>query len=201
MGLMNALYMGDKGGRTAALNARAIKAVGAKNDVSDTQMDELEAKTYLPMGKPDVGIGPRDVIHRVQDAMGPVDYVMIQTEERIKEALAIVQEAKEMFPKISVKEGDWHELAKWLDARAMVLSAELYYRTSLMRTESRAFQWREDCPVRDDANWLKWIVVQKKGDEMTFRTEDVPFGSYDYQPDGTVQRAERPPREEVPTHH
>jgi succinate dehydrogenase/fumarate reductase flavoprotein subunit len=191
MGLMNALYMGDKGGRAAAVNARALKSAGVRKSTSASEMDVLESKIYAPMGKPDKGVGPRDVIHRVQDAMAPVDYIMIQTDERIKEALAIVMDAKEMFAKVSVKEGDYHELAKWLDARAMVLAAELYYRTSLLRKESRAFQWREDYPNRDDANWLKWIIVKKHGDDMDIYTEDIPFDKYDYQPDGTVKRALR----------
>ena len=44
-----------------------------------------------------------------------------------------------------------------------------------MRKESRGWFFREDYPLRDDQNWLKWIIAQKdrKG-EMALRTEDIP---------------------------
>ena len=106
MGIMNALYMGDRGGRAAAIHSRALNAVNADNSISEEKLNELESKTYVSMTKPDVGIGPRDVIRRVQDAMAPVDYIMIQSEKRIKEALTIVLDAKDMFTKVSVKEGE-----------------------------------------------------------------------------------------------
>ena len=190
-GLMNALFMGEKGGRSAAINARAMKAVCAAIEFTDVQIDEVEQNTYLPMRRTENGVDPREVIHRVQDAVAPVDYLMIQTEKRILEALAIVADAKEMLAMVSLKDGEWHELAKWLDARSMIVAAELYYRTSLVRKETRGFHWREDYPERDDENWLKWVVVKKQGSDMYIFTEEIPFDKYDYQVDGSVTRAER----------
>ena len=67
----------------------------------------------------------------------------------------------------------------------MVLSAEMTLRASLMRKESREnIFYREDYPNPDNANWLKWIVVERgsKG-EMTFSTEDVPLDRYPFRPE------------------
>ena len=64
----------------------------------------------------------------------------------------------------------------------MVLCGRLFYRTSLMRRESRGFHLREDYAEMDNENWLKWIIVQNQDGEMKFWTEDVPIGQYDYKP-------------------
>ena len=61
------------------------------------------------------------------------------------------------MPKL--KAADLHELARCVDAESMALEAEMFYRASLERTESRGFHLREDFPDRDDARWLKWVIV------------------------------------------
>ena len=64
----------------------------------------------------------------------------------------------------------------------MALEAEMFYRASLERTESRGFHLREDFPERDDERWLKWVIVQKDGEGMRLRTDDIPMESYPYKP-------------------
>ena len=76
---------------------------------------------------------------------------------------------------------DYHELSKCVDARSMVIGARLFYTASLERKESRGFHKREDYPERNDAEWLKWIIIQKKGDNMDISYEQIPFGQYKYE--------------------
>jgi nicotinate-nucleotide pyrophosphorylase (carboxylating) len=45
------------------------------------------------------------------------------------------------------------------ESEAMVLAAEIIFRASLMREESRMSHFREDFDFRDDENWLAWIDV------------------------------------------
>ena len=52
------------------------------------------------------------------------------------------------------------------EARSMVLSAEMYLRSTLYRTESRGEHFREDYPTRDDPNWLAWTGLRMKDGEM-----------------------------------
>lgn len=181
-GLLNAFFMGHKGGPAAALFARGLRDMGIEPRINSSEVVRIKEETYAPMHR-ESGISPRQIIYRVQDAVAPVDYSVVKREDRMKEALGIVLEAKNLLPQMSVS--DFHELSRCVDARSMVICAEMFYRASLMRKESRGFHLREDYPETDDANWLKWIIVQKQGDEMTLTTEEIPFHTYDYQPQKT----------------
>ena len=126
------------------------------------------------------GIRPEDVIAVVQEAMAPMEQSVFMKEDRMLKALDLVEKAKGLLP--TMKAADMHEAMKCLEAEAMVLSAELHYRTSLLRKESRGWFLREDYPLENDAEWLKWIIVKKENGEMTFRTEDLPLDKWTFKP-------------------
>jgi len=104
--------------------------------------------------------------------MAPVELSVWMEQSRMEKALAIVEKAKAMLP--DLKASDWHGVNECREAVAMVLSAELHYRASMLRKESRGWFLREDYPEKDDANWKKYITVQNVNGEMTFGTEPVP---------------------------
>jgi succinate dehydrogenase / fumarate reductase flavoprotein subunit len=180
MGIMNAVFMGSKGGPAATVHAKALKRAGSRPRVDQDEVRALKEKLFAPLHRA-AGITPKEFIPKVQDAVGPVDYSVIKTESRMNEALTKVLDAQKDLPQL--KATDLHELARCLDAESMALEAEMFYRASMARTESRGFHLREDYPDRDDANWLKWIIVRKAGDEMMLRTDDIPIGSYPYKPE------------------
>ncbi len=126
------------------------------------------------------GVRPEDVIAVVQEAMVPMEQSVFMKEDRMLKALDLVEKAKAMLP--TMKAADMHEAMKCLEAEAMVLSAELHYRTSLLRKESRGWFLREDYPLENDAEWLKWIIVKQDNGEMTFRTEDLPLDKWAFKP-------------------
>jgi succinate dehydrogenase / fumarate reductase flavoprotein subunit len=95
----------------------------------------------------------------------------------------MVLDTRRLLPEL--KAADLHELTRCVDAQSMVLEAEVFYRASLERTESRGFHLREDFPARDDERWLKWVIVQKDGDGMAVRTDAVPIERYPYRPAST----------------
>ena len=121
-----------------------------------------------------------DLVRAVQAAIAPVGYSLYKRKERLEEALQLVLEARGRIPELAAD--DPHHLAAANEARAMVLCAEMFYRASLTREESRGWHLREDFPERDDTAWLKWILVQDKGGEMSISTEDVPIHNYPFQP-------------------
>lgn len=178
-GLLNAVYMGTRGGESAASLVHTLSRLGLEKHVDTDRVEQIIEKTYEPMNRKE-GISPRDVIHEVQEAIAPCDYIFVKSEDRMNEALAIVNDARSRLGEMKVD--NYHDLVKCIDAEAMVLGGELIYRTSLLRKESRGFHLREDYPEMDNGNWLKWIIVKNDNGEMTFHTEAVPIEEYDYQP-------------------
>mgnify|MGYP002226214226 FL=1 len=73
--------------------------------------------------------------------------------EYAKEAIA---------PRLAAK--DPRDLAKLYEAKSMLQAAELFVRSSLMRTETRAGHYREDYPDRNNEEWLGWIYAKKGAD-------------------------------------
>ncbi len=158
----------------------------------------LDYAANVPVGRPDAdlaaalkdqifaplhrhqGVKPIDLVREVQAAVAPVGYSIYKKKERMEEALDLVLQAGERISDLAAE--DPHHLAAAYEARAMVLCAEMYYRASLARKESRGWHLREDFPERDDAKWLKWILLEDRDGDMTVSTEDVPVETYPLQP-------------------
>jgi succinate dehydrogenase/fumarate reductase flavoprotein subunit len=131
------------------------------------------------------GVDPDRLIRELQEILFPVDILIIMSETRLKNALKRVIEMKEKKVPF-LKATDVRILIKSKEAQTMILSAEMTLRASLMRQETREnIFYREDFPLPDNANWLKWIVVQKGRDgELVFSTEAIPFERYPFKPKG-----------------
>jgi succinate dehydrogenase/fumarate reductase flavoprotein subunit len=177
MGILNALFMGTKGGPAAALHASSIREYQSDQRIGPEQAEFLKSRFTAPLQRKD-GIDPHDLIHQVQEVMSPVDYSLIKSEKGMQQAL---NELTRLKPSVEqLKARDYHELCRCIDAESMVLSAELFYRSALARKESRGFHYREDFPNMDNAEWLKWIVVQNVNGEMKVGTERIPIETYPY---------------------
>jgi succinate dehydrogenase / fumarate reductase flavoprotein subunit len=98
----------------------------------------------------------------------------------LDKALGGIAEIKSRISNLAA--GDPHELVRCQEARSMLTCAEILFRGSLIRTESRGTHQREDYPGRDDKNWLKWVMLRKEGGEMKLWTEAIPIGKYKYKP-------------------
>ena len=78
---------------------------------------------------------------------------------------------------------DAHGLRFALEARNMVLSAEVMLTAALHRKESRGSHLRLDYPEIDNENWLKWILVEQKDNELCLSTKDIPIDRYPLRPE------------------
>jgi succinate dehydrogenase / fumarate reductase flavoprotein subunit len=98
----------------------------------------------------------------------------------MQEALRRVLAIKARLPELSAP--DWHYLAACWEAEAMVLGAEMFYRASLERRESRGWHLREDYPQKDNGRYLQWITLRDQNGNMTVAAENVPIERYPIQP-------------------
>jgi succinate dehydrogenase / fumarate reductase, flavoprotein subunit len=120
------------------------------------------------------------VTYRVHEAIVPMKYNRQREAGRMKEALAIVQDARQKLNRVGVK--DFHDLARYHSAESMAMAAENTYKAALMREESRSGHFREDFPNRDDKNWFKWITIRNKGGMPDLSTLPVPLDKFSIRP-------------------
>ncbi|HYD16771.1 MAG TPA: FAD-binding protein [Candidatus Nanoarchaeia archaeon] len=177
-GILNALFMGTKGGPAAALHASAVRGFAADRPIRPEQINFLRNRIMSPLQRKD-GIDPHDLIHQIQDVVSPVDYSVVKSEKGMSQALKELTTLKPLVEQLSAK--DPHGLCRCIDAESMVLSAELFFRSSLARKESRGFHFREDYPRTDNSEWLRWVIVRSVSGNMEIATERIPIETYPYQ--------------------
>jgi succinate dehydrogenase / fumarate reductase, flavoprotein subunit len=159
----------------------AGRAAGGAPDTAFNAQDanRLTEEIRAPLAVRE-GYSPYQAIKEIQEIAFKLRNSYVKHKDRLNEAIASIEDIKMKLPTLSAK--DSHELVRCHEARSMALNAEILYRASLLRTETRGTNIREDCPARDDKNWLKWIIVTKENGRMAFRTEPVPIESYRYKP-------------------
>ena len=109
------------------------------------------------------GFGPRWVTQMLQNTMIPYYVMYVKRADRLQAALTNVEFFRDhLVPQLYA--GDQHELRLAHETRNMVLNAEMRLRASLFRTETRGCHYREDYPLRDDAEWLAWVLLRKGAD-------------------------------------
>lgn len=175
-GLMNALL--------AAKKAAPVAVKYATDGTSDSKIDYYQVKAlkdrmFAPLER-DSGVAAIELIHKTQEAIAPFKYNGYKSQERMEEALKLVMDVQAQIPNLKAKDG--HELLTCNEAKSMALGAEMFYRASMERKESRGWFAREDYPEVDNKNWLKWIVLKDTNGEMKCSTEDIPIEKYPYKP-------------------
>jgi succinate dehydrogenase / fumarate reductase flavoprotein subunit len=176
-GLMHAWFTARLAGGSAAAFAGSTDEPKANGD----QAAHLKKEMFAPLER-ESGMTPDEMVWRVQNVMNPIKYSAWKHEDRLKEALQIVLGLKAKIPTLVAK--DFHYLCSVNECHSMVLTAEMFFRACLARKESRGWFIREDYPNRDDKNLPKWVILQKRAEEMAVAYEDVPLNRYKYQPAG-----------------
>lgn len=167
-------------GMIAAKSATDYAKDAEFGNISDDQIDSHENILKAPLTIEE-GFDPKDIIWEIKNLIQPVEYTGYKNQERLQEALDYVLEQKEKLSQL--KANDPHGLSAVNECKSHVLCAEMFFRASLERKESRGWHMREDFKERDDENYLKWIDLSNNNGEMTVSTEDIPIDSYKYKPE------------------
>jgi succinate dehydrogenase / fumarate reductase, flavoprotein subunit len=174
-GIMYAAVSATWAGPSAAKYAASNAAL--EPDVAEVK--RMKAEIFAPL-EAKKGIAPMEAISMLQDVAAPLKYNLRRSKERLEEAIKKVQSAKEILPQLKAQ--DPHYLGKCHEVKSMTLCAELTFRAALERTETRGFHYREDFPKRDDANWLKWIILKGEGNKIKLSTQDIQINKYPVKP-------------------
>jgi len=174
-GLMHAVM-------TAILSAGSAGAYAAAHEQGEVATDQVEGYVQT-LNAPLHNAGdltPQAFMWELKNLMQPVEYTGYKREDRLQRALARVLELKADFQRVHAK--DAHQLITANEARSTVLCAEMYFRASLERKESRGWHLREDFEARNDKDFMKWIVLQDQKGDMALTTENLPVATYTYLP-------------------
>jgi len=100
------------------------------------------------------------------------DIALWKSADRLEAALKILKSLRARFNEL--KAPDNHELVRIKETEAMIMAAEIIFRASKMREESRMSHFREDFDYRDDKNWLAWIDVHESDESPVFAKTPIP---------------------------
>ncbi len=168
-------------GGSRAGKAAAIYAVETKEPATNKyQVQMLEQQIFAPM-KRETGLKHQEVREHCADiianSLGP-----IRNERGLRQAIEAAREIREReIPQLIAK--DYHELARCIGTANALFFLELLPRCALLRTESRGAHYREEYPERDDANWLKWVIAKREGDDINVWAEPIPMDEYPLRPE------------------
>jgi succinate dehydrogenase/fumarate reductase flavoprotein subunit len=171
-------------GYTAGESAARNIGNGAAKPI-DFDALAMSSKRFVEPLHNKTGFKPDSVVYELQKILFPAEVLIVMSEPVLKKSLEkILHLKKEKTTRLRAE--DTRTLIKAKETQTMICSAEMTLRASLLRRETReSIYCRQDCTGPDNQNWLKWILVNKGFDgEMIFATEDIPFESYKFKPDG-----------------
>jgi succinate dehydrogenase/fumarate reductase flavoprotein subunit len=186
-GLLYAVYTASVAGPAAV----RYSAGAGQPPVDEVQAQKLFDEVYAPLERME-GTTTDEIETRVRNLMQWVPYTNFKKEERLLEAMKEVEKLKGEVSQVVA--ADFHGLAKAHACRATVLCAEMFFRASIERKETRGWHIREDYPQRDDKNWLKWLTCQQNVDgEMVLVADPIPIDRYQYKPwdDSTKEESKK----------
>ena len=174
--LPGAAVWGARAGEFAAEHVRRVK----EPNISQERVEELKKFAFAPRERKE-GIDPEHIIIELLETLVPYKVTIISRGDRLEEALKEVERIRdEEVPLLHASDPHCLRLAN--ETKSMVLVAEMYLRSRLLRTESRDACMREDYPYTDNINWLKNTVLKQENGEMKLWTEDIPVDMYKIKP-------------------
>ena len=172
-----AAISGARAGRFAAEHARDSE----EPEIDEGQVERLKKFAFAPSER-EIGIEPDHIIIELLEALVPYEVTIISRGDRLEKAIREVERIRdEEVPLLYATDPHYLRLAN--ETKSMVLVAEMYLRSRLLRKDSRTSCVREDYPYTDNINWLKWTRLKKENGKMKLWTVDIPVDKYKIKPE------------------
>ena len=174
--LAGAAIAGARAGRFAAEYAKEAE----EPEIDSEQVERLKKLAFAPLERGD-GIEPDHIIIGLLETLAPYEVTIISRKDRLEKAIKEVERIRdEEVPFLNAS--DPHYLRVANETKSMVLIAEMYLRSRLLREESREGCLREDYPYTDNIDWLKNTVLKQENGKVKLWTEDIPVEKYKIKP-------------------
>lgn len=165
--LSGAALTGSRAGTFAADYARQCGPI----DLDKSQIQSLQESILAPLKRKE-GMEPDQVIVGLLETLLPYEVTIISRADRLEKAIQEVARIKNEEVSL-LYATDAHYLRLVHEIENMVLVAEMYLRSRLLRQESRDGCAREDFPYTDNINWLKWTELKQDNGKIRIWTRDI----------------------------
>ena len=174
--LLDIVVFGRRGGAHMAAYAADATLRPLEKGAEAPVAERLASLT----GRPD-GANAADIRSELQDTMFDLAFV-VRSETSLTKMQEILAGLRERFERVYVQDTSKRfntELMEAVELGYLLDCAEALVASALVRDESRGGHYREDHPLRDDANWLKHTLVTRRSDgSLAFDFKPVKMGPY-----------------------
>ncbi|MFC2044879.1 FAD-dependent oxidoreductase [Chloroflexota bacterium] len=159
--------------------------------IDEGQLSKLRREIFAPLDRK-YGITPDKIRMNIVETWLNID---VREETRLKKAQEQLQKIEKDVSNLSVD--DYHELVKCHKVRNLLEYSQAVAGAAMMRRETRLGHIRWDYPLRDNKDWLKWVINRRVGDELHTVVENIPIEQWKYKPEPTLVDPLEPTRKEA----
>jgi succinate dehydrogenase / fumarate reductase, flavoprotein subunit len=174
--LLDIVVFGRRGGDHMAEFARSADLPSLPDSPTSHTLDLLNGL----LGRDRVE-SPADIRRDLQDAMFDKAFV-VRTEEGLRSMQADLANLRERYGRLGVQDKGSvfnTDLMETVELGFLLDCADTLVGAALARDESRGAHYREDHPLRDDANWLKHSLATRRADgSVALEYKPVKMGPY-----------------------
>ncbi len=167
-------------GRRSGKHAAAFASDAALPELPERPEGAVSDRLESLLGRPE-GANAADIRAEMQEHMQDLAFV-VRTEESLRKMQEILAGLRERYERVYVQDTGRMfntELMEVLELGFLLDCADTLVAAALARDESRGGHYREDHPLRDDANWLKHSLAYRQHDgSIRLETKPVKLGPY-----------------------
>jgi succinate dehydrogenase / fumarate reductase flavoprotein subunit len=174
--LLDIVVFGRRGGAHMAAFAKDTDLAPVPAQPAAHTLDLLNALLSR-----DRSVNAADIRTELQDEMFDKAFV-VRDEEGLKQMEAVLADLHDRYARVGVQDkGSVYntDLMEAVELGFLLDCAESLVAAARARTESRGAHFREDHPLRDDANWLKHSLAYRRDDRtIDLEYKPVKMGPY-----------------------
>jgi succinate dehydrogenase / fumarate reductase flavoprotein subunit len=174
--LLDIVVFGRRGGRHMAEFAREADLPEVPERAEGFARDMVDGLLKRPEGA-----NAADIRGELQEQMFDLAFV-VRSEASLRKMQEILEGLRDRFERVYVQDTGKTfntELMEVVELGFLLDCADALVAAALARDESRGGHYREDHPLRDDANWLKHsLAYREKDGAIRLETKPVKTGTY-----------------------
>ena len=175
--LLDIVVFGRRGGKHMAEFSQGVQ----QPELPEAKPESAMAAQLEGLKGREQGANAADIRRDLQDHMFDLAFV-VRTEEGLRKMAEILGELRGRFDHVFVQDtGSMFntELMEAMELEFLLDCADTLVAAALARDESRGGHFREDHPLRDDANWLKHSLAYRQDDgSVRLEYKPVKLGPY-----------------------